>query len=133
MKLAGDSGGKPVGVMDQYSYYDPSKNNDYKKYKQALMVQNSALRASSDLQIIGMGKKLIDLILTGNPSTLIGSLDSTIILQNLTYDELTCYTDSQREIGIIGKFKKLGFKSNEFRSKYLRYKKKYLEKLNNIN
>ena len=81
------------------------------------------------------GVALIELIETANPSTLIGSLESTLIIQNITFDELTCTRDERRE-SLLKKFNPIGIQqyqaATSFRNKYLKYKKKYMIELKKL-
>ena len=96
---------------------------------------NSNLENKSKDVIKNMGIALIELIETANPSTLIGSLESTLIIQNVTYDELTCTRDEKRE-EILNRFSKIGVTPyqtpNSFKNKYLKYKKKYMIELKKL-
>ena len=122
-----------LNKMKTYTYYT-NNNKDYEKYLSELE-NNSNLEGKSDSILISMGKSLIDLIETANPSTLIGSLESTLIIQNITYDELTCFRDSKRE-SLLEKFSPIGVKpfqtANSFKNKYLKYKKKYMIELKKL-
>ena len=122
-----------LNKMSTYSYYTEN-NKDYTEYVDKLVNQNSNLEGKSPDTIKTMGEKLIKLISTANPSTLIGSLESTILLQNLTYNELTCAISKDRE-DIKDKFNVIGYQSpnysmKSFKEKYIKYKSKY-EKLAN--
>ena len=123
-----------LNKMQTYAYY--TKNNkNFEKYISKLQT-NSNLENKSKEVIKNMGVALIELIETANPSTLIGSLESTLIIQNITYDELTCTRDERRENAILNRFSKIGITPyqtpNSFKSKYLKYKKKYLIELKKL-
>ena len=121
-------------VYKSNNYY--TKNNkDFEKYISKLQTNSNLENKGKDV-IKNMGIALIELIETANPSTLIGSLESTLIIQNITYDELTCSRDERRENNILNRFSKIGVTpyqtANSFRSKYLKYKKKYLMELKKL-
>ena len=103
-------------------------------------------------QLKGKVDILLKIIQQNNPSTLIGSLESTEILQNIVYSKLICsynenlnsnldkikgfkleqYIDTQFEINDVNKSidsnDELSSKqSNQYKQKYLKYKEKYLE------
>ena len=123
-----------LNKMQTYAYY--TKNNkNFEKYISKLETNSNLENKSKDV-IKNMGVALIELIETANPSTLIGSLESTLIIQNVTYDELTCSRDERRENNILNRFSKIGVTPyqtpNSFKSKYLKYKKKYLIELKKL-
>ncbi len=63
--------------------------------------------------IIEIGKTLITLIQSNNPSTLVGSLESTDIIQNILYDNIICCYDSKMKY-MFDRFSKQHIKETEF-------------------
>ena len=122
-----------LNKMKTYEYYTKS-NKNFEKYINKLEMNSNLENKSKDV-IKNMGIALIELIETANPSTLIGSLESTLIIQNVTYDELTCTRDEKRE-EILNRFSKIGVTPyqtpNSFKNKYLKYKKKYMIELKKL-
>ena len=121
--------------MPTYKYWSDN-NKNYEDFIDVLTNKNGDLESSSDQIIKSIGESLIELIETANPSTLIGSLETTSKIQNLSY-QLTCSRDERREVAPLSKFNPLGVTTsidpNNFRKKYLKYKKKYLLKLKEMN
>ena len=93
-----------LNKMKTYAYYT-NNNKNYDKYIKKLEMDNN-LDSKSDDIVKGMGVALIELIETANPSTLIGSLESTLIIQNITFDELTCTRDEKESL--LKKFNPIG-------------------------
>ena len=73
---------KVVNRMKNYIFYQNDEN--FKKYLQDFEIASER----SKEQIILLANKLIELINTNNPSTLIGSIESTEILQKLVYKSI---------------------------------------------
>ena len=122
-----------LNKMKTYAYYT-NNNKNYDKYIKKLEMDNNLDNKSDDI-VKSMGVALIELIETANPSTLIGSLESTLIIQNITFDELTCSRDERRE-SLLKKFNPIGIPqyqaATNFRNKYLKYKKKYMIELKKL-
>jgi hypothetical protein len=140
-------------LKKMYTYKYWKNTNQYNLYVTKFN-NNNHLTDSADYMIKSMGESLIEIISNVNPSTLIGSLESTTVLQNITYNDLICYEDKNRE-DILNKFKHLGLSNDsrtkiliqknnnltgglpignqpvtdEYKQKYIKYKKKYINLL----
>ena len=88
----------------QYSFYN--NNSQLQKLK-------TDFSATLDYDAkVKLGKDILALIRSNNASTLIGSLESTDILQNITFDKVVCsYNDSLKKL--LTKFKDFDFDKQE--------------------
>jgi hypothetical protein len=109
----------------------------YKNNAQMEEIYKSNINSLNTDQIKTLAKDLLRIIGSNNPSTLIGSLESTDILQNVTYDKIICSYSNNKSLN-----KKLtnftGFNldksekdaitiNSSFKNKYMKYKNKYLQ------
>ena len=130
--------------MKTYTFWSIN-NSNYNKYIK-IIKNNDNLKNTSERTLKALGITLIEMISNVNPSTLIGSLESTTLLQNITYNDLICYEDKKRE-DILNKFENIGLSNNShiisevqvknstggsinnYKQKYIKYKKKYINLL----
>lgn len=131
----------------KYNFYNNNDNlkNLFKKIE-GEQFENYIINSNYD-KLIEITKELLLIIQSNNPSTLIGSLESTDILQNTVYNKLTCSYNKNLNSNLN---KINGFEQNEwinknktieqvneildddtkqlkYSNKYLKYKQKYLE------
>jgi hypothetical protein len=113
----------------------------YNFYKENLLIQNilkdytvnGVLKTNikdSDLNIAA--KNFITIIQGNNPSTLIGSIESTDILQNIVYDKIVCSYKNNDEINsILDMYENITLPvSNKIDNKgTFKYKKESLKKM----
>jgi hypothetical protein len=111
-----------MNKLKEYTYYWDSRN-----YK---IPEFNTLNRISDI------KRKVEIVIkyikTQNPSTLIGSLETTMMLQTLTFDKFSCVALSEEdtEDTPVGFLKKQGYeidikKQMKYFKKYLKYKQKY--------
>jgi ribosomal protein L24 len=75
-----------LGRLKKYSFYN--KNNE---------LNNINIDILTSDQYIGVANNIINIIKGNNPSSLIGSIESTEILQNVTYDKVVCSRNEKLE------------------------------------
>ena len=105
-----DELGKVINRMKNYNFYQ--NNENFKKYIHDFEITTER----SKEQLILLANKLIEIVNTNNPSTLIGSIESTEILQKLVYKSI-CSKNIVSE-DILDKYSKIKLPTLRADNKY---------------
>jgi hypothetical protein len=84
--------------LSKFKFY--AGNNDINKEKLLIINENFTSKDPTVELLVSAAKKIIDIISSNNASTLIGSIESTDILQNTTFTKYPCAYNKNIDIHI---------------------------------